>query len=129
MKSSGLVSRLLFCAMQVRRLDLARKTNRRNNVLFFFAGKNMLQNTQGILEHEVDCPISAAAVKQVKKCDLKVLEVRAKFFICQCTGSVPQCRLHETAIQQSVHCFLFLGLVEFSVKQNLGDIDLSHAQR
>ena len=88
--------------MQVRKLDLARKTNRRNNVLFF-AGKNMLQNTQGILEHKVDCPISAATVKQVKECSLKVLEVRAKFFIRQCTGCMSQCRLHETAFQQSVH--------------------------
>ena len=48
-------------------------------------------------------------VKQVKKCGLKVLEVRAKFFICQCTGSVPQCRLHETAFQQSVHGLLKFG--------------------
>lgn len=81
---------------------------------FFFAGKNMLQNTQGILEHEVDCPISAAAVKQVKKCGLKVLEVRAKFFIRQCTGCMPQCRLHETAIQQSVH-----GLLKFGWESNI----------
>lgn len=81
---------------------------------YFFLLENMLQNTQGILEHEVDCPVSAAAVKQVKKCGLKFLEVRAKFFIRQCTGSVPQCRLHETAIQQSVH-----GLLKFGWESNI----------
>lgn len=97
MKSSGLVSLLLFCAMQVRRLDLARKTNQRNNVLFFFAGENMFQNTQGILEHKVDCPVSAVTVKQVKECGLKVLEFRVKFFIRQCIECMSQCRLHETA--------------------------------
>ena len=84
--NSGKVRRFSFWAMQVRRLALARLTNKQINS-FFFAAHHTLQLRQQVAEGKVNGKVTIVAHQKVAHLVLETLELSIEFHIGHLTAA------------------------------------------